>query len=243
MVVIWLVMAGTLIKCFFRVVNSVLVARLGYLVGFDLRKEFYRQMLRLDLKNFSEQGRGDLMNRCTTDLNWVSTGVQTVAGPAMLEPFKMVACLIGAAWVSWRLLLLTLIIAPVIGLAIHWLAKALKRAHRRAMQELSAIFETLTETLSGIKIIQAFTMESAERARFHQSAKLYYWRQIRIAGYNALVSPLTETLGVAMVLLAAMAGGYLVLNAQTHIGWLKISDVALTHGWMGVFFRHARRDE
>lgn len=236
MLVIAFVALGTLVKCGFRVVNAVFVARLGYLVGFDLRKEFYRQMLRLDMKNFNEQGRGDLMNRCTTDLNWISAGVQTMAGQAMMEPLKMVVCLFGAAYVSWRLLLLTMIAAPLAVYTIHWLAKALKRAHRRAMQELSAIFETLSETLAGIKLIKAFTMESTERARFHNSAKLYYRRQMKIATYNALVSPLTEFLGVCMVMTAAMIGGYLVLNRQTHILGLKISDVPLTHGWMGVFF-------
>jgi ATP-binding cassette subfamily B protein/subfamily B ATP-binding cassette protein MsbA len=236
MVVIGLVAVGTLVKCAFRVWNAILVARLGYLVGFDLRKEFYRQTLRLDMKHFSEQGRGDLMNRCTTDLNWISAGVQTVAGQALLEPLKMLACFFGAAFINWRLLLLTMIIAPVAGLSIHWLAKALKRTHRRAMQELSAIFETLSETLAGIKLIKAFTMESAERSRFHNSSKLYYQRQMKIASYNSLVSPLTEFLGVCMVLVAAMIGGYLVLNRQTHILGLKISDVPLTHGWMGLFF-------
>ena len=148
----------------------------------------------------------------------------------------MLACFAVAASVSWRLLLLTLVIAPIAGLTIHLLAKAIKRAHRRAMQELSAIFETLTETMSTIKLIKAFTMESTEQQRFHESATLYYNRQMKTARYNSLVHPLTEFLGVLMILLTAMVGGYLVLNEQTHILSLKISDVPLTHGRMSLFF-------
>jgi ATP-binding cassette subfamily B protein/subfamily B ATP-binding cassette protein MsbA len=148
----------------------------------------------------------------------------------------MLACLAVAAFISWRLLLLTMIVAPIAGFSIHWLAKALKRAHRREMQEMSAIFETLSETLGGIKLIKSFTMESAERSRFHNSAKQYFQRQMKIATYNAYVSPVTEFLGVCMVVTAAIIGGYLVLNRQTHILGLKISDVPLTHGWMGLFF-------
>ena len=236
MIVCGLVLIGTLLKCLFRVVNMVLAARLGYLVGFDVRKEFYRQILRLDMKSFNEQGRGDLMNRCTSDLNQMSNGVRSVVGQGLLEPLKMIVCLTIAAFVSWQLLLLTMIIAPIAGFAIHWLTKALKRAHRRAMQELSMIYETLTETLGGIKLIKAFTMESAERSRFHQSAKIYYQRQMRITRYHSLISPLTEFLGILMVLLASTIGGYLVLNRETHILGLKISDIPLTHGWMSVFF-------
>jgi ATP-binding cassette, subfamily B, bacterial MsbA len=113
-----------------------MVSRLGYIVGYDLRMDFYRQVLRLDMASFTERGRGDLMNRCTTDLTSVSQGVQRLFGQALLEPLKVVVCLGIAAWVSWRLLLLTIIIAPVAGYLINWLGRALKRTHRRAMQEL-----------------------------------------------------------------------------------------------------------
>jgi ABC-type multidrug transport system fused ATPase/permease subunit len=104
------------------------------------------------------------------------------------------------------------------------------------MQELSIIYETLSETLGGIKLIKAFTMEPAERNKFDKSAKEYYRKQMRIAIYNALVAPVVETLGIAIVLVAAMMGGYLVLGQHTHIFGIKISDIALTHGDMSIFF-------
>jgi ATP-binding cassette subfamily B protein/subfamily B ATP-binding cassette protein MsbA len=176
------------------------------------------------------------MNRCTSDLNTISQGVQRLFGQVLLEPLKVGVCFGVAAWVSWRLLLLTIIIVPPAAYSIHWLGKALKRTHRRAMQELSSIYETLAETLGGIKLIKAFTMEPAERSRFQQSAKEYYRRQMRIAVYNSFVSPTVEMLGLAMVLLASVMGGYLVLGQQTHILGIKISDVPLTHGMMSIFF-------
>jgi ATP-binding cassette subfamily B protein/subfamily B ATP-binding cassette protein MsbA len=236
MVVCVFVLVCSLLRSVFRVWNGVTVSRLGYIVGYDLRMEFYRQVLRLDMASFTEKGRGDLMNRCTSDLNSVCQGVQRLFGQAMLEPLKMFVCMGIAAYVSWRLLLLTIIIAPLTGYTIHWLGRALKRTHKRAMQELSLIYETLAETLSGIKLIKAFTMEEAEQNRFQLSAKEFYRRQMRIATYHSLVSPVIETLGIAMVLVASVMGGYLVLGQHTHILGLKISDIALTHGDMSVFF-------
>jgi ATP-binding cassette, subfamily B, bacterial MsbA len=230
------VLVGTLLKSVFRIWNQVLVARLGNMVSFDLRMKFYAQMLRLDMASFTERGRGDLMNRCTSDLGSVSQGVQRLFGQAMLEPLKVIVCFSIAAYISWQLLLLTIIIAPVAGYAIHWLGKALKRTNRQAMQELSSIFETLTETLSGIKLIKAFTMESAEQKRFRVSSIELYRRQMKNASYNSLVGPVTETLGLGMVLLAALMGGYLVLGQHTHILGIKISDLPLDHGNMSVFF-------
>jgi len=237
MVVCLFVLLCTILKGVVRVWNGVVVARLGNIVGYDLRMDFYKQVLRLDMATFTEAGRGDLMNRCTTDLNSINQGVQRLFGQAILEPLKMAVCFaIAAIWVSWQLLLLTIIVAPLAIYSIHWLGKALKRTHRRAMQELSSIYETLSETLGGIKLIKAFTMEPAERNRFHLSAKEYYRRQMRIATYNSLVSPIVEMLGLGMVLLASVMGGYLVLGQQTHILGIKISDVPLTHGDMSIFF-------
>ncbi len=236
LVVCLFVVVCTIVKNLFRVWNSIVVSRLGNLVGYDLRMDFYRRVLRLDMANFTEAGRGDLMNRCTSDLNSINQGVQRLFGQALLEPLKVVVCFGIAAWISWRLLLLTIIIAPAAGYSIHWLGKALKRTHRKAMQELSSIYETLAETLGGIKLIKAFTMEPAERNKFHQSSKVYYHRQMRIATYSALTGPIIETLGIAMVLLASVMGGYLVLGQHTHILGIKISEIALTHGDMSIFF-------
>ena len=227
----------TLVRNAFRVANLVLMNRIGFVTMLTLRNEYYRQVLRLELAAFTERGRGDLMNRCTTDLSAVGVAVQQVFGPIIREPLKMAACFVVAACISWRLLLLTTIVAPLAFVVIRWLAKAIKRANRRALEELSTIFDTLTETLSTIQLIKGYTMESPERARFNKSAKILYRRQMKIAGYGSLLSPITEILGVAMVLLAAMAGGYLVLKGQTHLfGYIRISDTPLSHGQMSVFF-------
>jgi subfamily B ATP-binding cassette protein MsbA len=230
------VFVATVLKSIFKIWNSVLVSRIGNQVSLDLRNDFYRQILRLDMAHFTEQGRGDLMNRCTGDLGSVGQGVQRVFGQAVLEPLKMVVCLSIAAYVSWQLLLLTIIIAPVAGYTIHWLGKALKRTHKQAMQEASLILETLSETLGGIKLIKSFTMERSESDKFHETSKKLYRRQMKIVMYNSLVSPLTETLGLAMVMIASLLGGYLVLGQNTHVFGILISDPALSHGEMAVFF-------
>ena len=230
------VLVGTVIKNIFRVLNMVLVARLGGKITLEMRRDFFWQMLRLDLSEFTERGRGDLMTRCTADLSQVGHGVQLLFGQAIREPLKMAACFVGAAWFSWRLLLLTVIVTPLAALAIRWLGKSLKRANRRAMEELSGVYESLTETLQGIRLIRSFTREEAENKRFGESLNELYHRHMRIAFYDSLASPLTENVGVAMIVTAAMAGGYLVLNQQTHLLGIPISETPLTHGQMSVFF-------
>jgi len=231
-----LLLVGTVLKSLFRVGGAYLTARIGTAMDFELRKEFYRRTMRLDLGTFSETSPGDLLNRFTSDVGVAAAGVTNVLGMAVREPLKMIGCFAGAGWVCWRLLLLTMIFAPLAGYTIHWLAKALKRANRRALEELSQVFERLEETISGIKIIKAFGRESRERSRFHFTSKQFYQRSMRIAFYDALVSPLTESMGIAMIIAAVLAGGYLVLNQQTHLFGVRISNDPLTHGWLTLFY-------
>jgi len=226
----------TALKSLFRIAGLFFMARLGHLTSFDLRKEFYRRTLGLDMGTFSLSSTGDLMNRFTTDIGAIAFGTNVLFGMAILEPMKLIACLIGAAFFSWQLLLLAILAAPLAGYAVHWLAKSLKRANRRAMQELSSLYEHLEETFTSMKVIKAFTMESRERSRFHQVSKQYYRRSMKIAFYDSLVSPLTEVMGVVVILTVVMAGGYLVLNKQTHLFGIRISQEPLSHGMMTAFY-------
>ena len=229
-------LVATLVKDLFLIASAILVARMSQLACFELRKEFYRRTLRMDLANFSEQGRGDLMNRFTSDMTAVAAGLQTLLGRTIREPFKMVACLIGAAWISWQLLLLSLVVVPAAAYLISRLARSLKRANRRAMEEMSQIYNFLSETISGIKVIKAFTSEAYERRRFHLTAKQYYHKAMKIARYNALSHPLTEVSGIVIVVLAILAGGYLALEQQTHLLGIKMSDRPMTLPSLMLFY-------
>ena len=77
----------------------------------------------------------------------------------VLEPFKMIACFAGAAFICWRLLLLSLLITPLAALIIHRLGTSIKRANRRALEEMSQIYTLLSESLSAISVVKAFTRE------------------------------------------------------------------------------------
>ena len=86
---------------------------------FELRKELYRRTLRLDLATIPpDHDRRPDEPFHVTDVNVAANGVQNVYGMVICEPMKIVVCLAGAAWVSWQLLLLTMISAPLAGYAV-----------------------------------------------------------------------------------------------------------------------------
>jgi ATP-binding cassette subfamily B protein/subfamily B ATP-binding cassette protein MsbA len=230
------IIVATLIKGFFMAVGSMLADRLAQLAMFDLRKQFFRRTLRMDMASFGESGTADLLARFTNDLEGVTSGISTLFGRAIREPLKMVACLLGAAWICWRLLVLSLIVAPIAAYLVSRLAKTLKRANRRAMEEVSAIYNILVETFHGVKVVKAFTMERHERRRLHQASKKLYRRTMRIAVFDGMINPVTEFLGICMISLAILAGAYLALNQQTHLFGIHISDRPLTLSSLLIFY-------
>jgi ATP-binding cassette subfamily B protein/subfamily B ATP-binding cassette protein MsbA len=79
-------------------------------------------------------------------------------------------------------------------------------------------------------------MERHERKRFHQTAKEYYRRVMRINFYGSLTAPNNELMGIGVICLALLAGCYLVLNDQTHLLGIKMTDRPLTFGALMAFY-------
>jgi ABC-type multidrug transport system fused ATPase/permease subunit len=231
-----LLLAGTVIKDLLLIAHTILIARLAQLGTFELRKLFYRRTLRMELQAFGREGTADLMSRFTNDMRAVNDGMVVLFGKMVREPLKMIACFGGAAWICWRLLLLSLIVAPVAGLLIRWLAKTLKRANRRAMEEMAQLYNVLEETFRGAKIVKAFTMERQERWRFHLNSKKYFQKAMRIARYDSLTRPVTEVMGILTICLALLAGAYLVLQGETHLFGIRMSQRPLSLASLLVFY-------
>lgn len=234
-IVIYMI-AGTAIKEVFLVANLMLVDRISQLTSFNLRRIFYRKALRMDMATFGEEGTSHLISRFTHDIDQISTGVMALLGKCIREPLRAAACICGAAFISWRLLLLCLIISPPAILVISWLTKSIKRVSRRALQQMSNIYVHLTETLHGVAVVKAFTAESFERRKFHETTKDYFRMSMRISLYNALTKPTTEFLGIGILGIGILAAGYLVTSETDQIFGITLSDGPLRSSELIAFF-------
>ena len=234
--VIGLLLAGTLIKCLLLMGNIILVERFSQRSMFELRNEFYRRTLSMSVGSFSDDRTGELMSRFTNDTEALTQGIKLLAGKTVREPLKMIACLGGAAFISWRLLLLCLIIAPIAAIVVGGLSRILKRTNKTAMESMASMYELIGETFRGIIAVKTFNSEDYECKRFHQSTKTYYQNMMRIARFNSMTRPTTEIAGMAIVGLAVICGGYLVLNQQTHLLGVPMSLNPMSNGEMMTFF-------
>ena len=128
-----IILLGTLLKAIFLIISQVMVAWLSGQASLELREQFYQRTLEMDIATLGKQGTGDLMNRFTQNIGKVSGGINNFLGRTIREPLKIAVCVVGATWVCWRLLLLTLIVAPIAGVVI-WSMAACERSRWPVVQ-------------------------------------------------------------------------------------------------------------
>jgi ATP-binding cassette, subfamily B, bacterial MsbA len=212
-----LVMIGVAFKGFFMFLQETLVASVMQLTLFDIRNVFFRRTINLDLASFSDQGSSELMTRFTNDMDSFGQGLNTLMSKVIREPLRFASCLGGALWFNWRLTCLTLILVPISGATTYRVGKIMKRAVRRSLESMSTIYKILQESFQGIKVIKAFCTERVERRRFFGETKNLYKKSVRVAMIDAMSDPVLEMLTLTTVVIALLAGSYLVLNQTIYL--------------------------
>jgi len=183
----------------------------------DLRRENYNVALRQPVSFFTSQGTTDTMSRFLQDTGILARGQIVLLGKTMLEPGKAIAALVVAMMVSWKLTLMVLVAGPPAFLLIRYLGRAMRRTVERALTSLSAMLEVLEETLHGIRVVKAYTMEAAERRRFTRVNREVVRQQLRMSLIEALTGPLIETLGTLVAMVAIALAGYWVLHGRNDL--------------------------
>ena len=234
-VICWLLFA-TALKGLFLIISTVLVARIANRTIYDMRRIYFRKAMEIDQMRVDRVGTSRLMTHLSHNMLMVSGGVSVFYGKAIREPLKMIACLAVAAWISFPLLLISLFFVPMGALVIHQLAKQMKRATQKEIGGMSAIFQSLIESFSGIKTIRIFNRERTERRRFKKNAKTLYRMVMRMSFFDSLIRPFTEVLGIASISIALLAGAYLVLSGETHLLGFRILRTKMDTGMLMLFY-------
>src|SRR5579884_726741 len=225
--VLLLVVIGSVIKCFFEFVQESLVGSVVNLSLFDLRNRFYRNVIHLDVSQFSEDGTHELMARFTNDMELLGAGIKTLFGKVIAEPLRALACVVIASFISWQLTLMFLVLVPIALFILTKVGRMMKRASRRLLERMSNIYKILQETFLGIRVVKAFTMEPYERRRFCNATKDYYHKAMMVVKLDALAGPIIELLGVSAIALALLAGAYLVLSGDNKLWGMNMASAPM----------------
>jgi len=204
--------AITVARDLLRFVQEYLVQTAVFRAILDIRTENYGAVLRLPTTFFSEKGVSDTMSRFVQDTAELGRGQVTLFGKTLVEPAKAVASVAIALSISWELTLMAMVAGPPSFWLIRRLGRRMRRASRRALESWSTMLGVLEGTLSGIRVVKAYTMEASERRRFLQTNRALLKQQRRMARIDSATGPAVEAMGMFAALGAAALAGYWVFN-------------------------------
>lgn len=222
-----LVFVFTLFKNIFRYLAMYIVAPLRNGIIHDLRQAMYHKMINLPLSFYSEEKKGDIMSRCTNDVQDIEWSVMQSLEALSREPINIIGFLICLLYMSPQLTLFVFILLPVMGLLIGRVGKQLKRASMQSKEMLGNLLSVIEETLGGLRIIKSFNAKPFMRKRFDDINGEYNALMIRVYRRVDLAGPISETLGVAVLIGVMLYGGNLVLNEGTLQASVFIAYVAI----------------
>jgi len=216
-----------LLKNVFAYLQAYLMAHVEQSIMRDLRDDLYRHINRLSLNYYNRTRTGQLISRITNDVNMVNGGVSAGFVTLMKNPLMILASLVIAIYLSWRLTLIALLVAPFSMAIIGWIGLKLRKQSVLSQEKMADVTSVLQETISGVRVVKAFAMESFEIAKFTAETQRFFLTLLKITRIRNLASPLTEFLGTTIAVGLLWFGGQQVLQGrmlapEEFIGFLLI---------------------
>lgn len=183
----------------------------------DLRADIYRKILSLPLSFFSEERKGDILTRVSTDVNEVDASITSSLDMLIKNPIFIVIYVGTMVAISWQLTLFVLLVVPLLAWGIGSVGKQLKAGSLQMQARLSDSISQIEETLGGLRIIKAFIAEKKMKQRFDSVNDEYRRLSCRVAVRQSAAHPVSEFLGTVMIVIVLWFGGWLIFSGKGSI--------------------------
>ncbi|MDR0791815.1 MAG: ABC transporter ATP-binding protein/permease [Chitinophagaceae bacterium] len=193
----------------------------------QLKKDLFNKVLMLPIGFFSEQKKGDILSRMTTDMSEVESSVMNTLEGLIKDPIQVLGYLFSMIYLSPTLSLFLLVLLPVTGFLIGRISRKLKKHSSESAVRSGEALSVLDETLGGMRVVKAFSAEQLQKNKFNSINDIIFRLGKKMSARRDLASPLTEVLGVAVLCVILYFGGNLVLNAKTLTGGNLIAYISL----------------
>lgn len=203
-----------LLKNLFRYLSLFVISPVRYGIEQRIRQRVFDHLLQLPLAQFSEERKGDLLARLTVDVQEIQWSVLQSIETLVRSPLTILGSLSVMLYISPLLTGFSFVLMLFVGGIIGTIAKRLKRQSSEAQASQGRLFSILDEALGGLRIVRAFTAEGYQSRLFGRENEHYQATMTEMMRRKDLSSPLTEFLGVSVVVLLLLFGGGLVFRGD-----------------------------
>jgi ATP-binding cassette, subfamily B, bacterial MsbA len=172
----------------------------------DLRNQLYERMIHQSHRFFSERSTGEMVSRVVSDADAIQAAVSTRMGDLLQESITLLGLIVWVFYLNPLLALVSLVGAPLIVTPVVQFGKRLRKTTHKSQERMAEIATLLEETIRGVRIVKAFTMEKFEVGRFREATQKHLRWNLSAQRVQALTSPVMELLaGCCMVALFVYA--------------------------------------
>jgi subfamily B ATP-binding cassette protein MsbA len=217
-VVAFSLVASTVLKAVFDYAGTCLVNYAGFGMITDLRDQLYNATLKRSAAFFQEHSTGRLLSTLINDVERVQYAMSSVLAE-FLQQFFTFIFLAGVVVVTGKKLAWILVLfIPVILYSAKKIGRGVRRTTRRGQDKLAEIQNILHETITGNRIVKAFSMEDWELRRYREAARRLFRANVRSVAAAAISSPLMDTFGAIAIALLLLLGREQIRNQALSTG-------------------------
>ena len=180
----------------------------------NMRKTVFDNVMNLHVGYFNNERKGDIISKVASDVQVVQFTVTNTLQVVFKEPLQLIFFIVVLLSISVKLTLFSLLVIPVSGFIISKIVKRLKQQATQSHESFAKMIGFLDESLGGIKIIKAFNASERVKNKFGEENKFYSFLNRKMARRQQLASPVSQTLGVLVVVFILLYGGTMILTGQ-----------------------------
>lgn len=196
----------------FRYLGSMTVETLRTRTLQKMRNEMFDRTMGMNVGYFSDQRKGDIMSKITSDVMVVQFCITNTLQVAFREPFLIIGYCIMMVNISWELTVFSILYLPVVGVLIGGIVKRLRHPAKRGQQRMGDMVSVMEESLSGVKAIKSYNAFGYISEKFRSINAEMSNLLLSMARKQQLASPMSEFLGITAISIVLIFGGSLVTS-------------------------------
>ncbi|RZK70627.1 MAG: ABC transporter ATP-binding protein, partial [Pedobacter sp.] len=206
------ILATVILSNFFRYLSQRFMEDLRVHTLLKLRKAVFDNVMNLHIGYFSNEKKGDIISKVASDVQVVQGTVTSTLQVVFKEPLQLIFWVAVLLSISVKLTLFALLVIPISGFIISKIVKRLKEQAKESHESFAKMIGFLDEALGGVRIIKAFNATQRIKDKFHQENVFYSNLGKKMARRQQLASPVSQTLGVLVVVFIVLYGGTMILS-------------------------------
>lgn len=195
--------------------------------GTELRNQLIKKINSFSHSELNHFGTDTLITRMTNDINQLQLALAMVIRLLIRAPFLSIGSVVMAFVIDWQVGLFFLALLPIFSIILYFIIRKTIPLYQKVQEKLDGLNETVSQNLSGVRVIRAFSRTNKEIETFDENTDVLAKNYLRVSNISALLSPATTLIMNVGIICLLTVGG-----VKVNIGSLQQGQVLALINYM-----------